>query len=236
MDRPANDPPDRATQDLSCKQVKVWDLPTRFFHWALLVSVLGLVVTGLLGGAWMPWHSRLGYLTGSLLVFRWVWGCVGGHYSRFSRFLQGPSAIFRYLSGRGKTSRLGHNPLGALSVMAMLLLLSMQVGLGLFADDRVAFSGPLSHLVDEKTVRSLSKLHRLVGKWGIPALVCLHVMAIAYHRLRWGMRLVTAMWTGMQRSGDTPVPESKDGWHQRLLALVIWCAGLGLFWWISTKA
>lgn len=217
------------------RPVKVWDLPTRVFHWTLVLAFGGLFVTGMLGGSWMTWHFRIGYLAGSLLIFRWVWGCVGGHYSRFHQFLKGPVAILRYLKHGVSGAGLGHNPLGALSVMAMLVMLSVQVAMGLFADDGIAYSGPLSYLLDEKSVSALSKLHRWVGKWVIPGLVCLHVLAIAYYRWYRGHKLVSAMWTGWQSSTEPEAPQSKDGLAQRALALGIWSVGACLFWWLSTR-
>ena len=77
--------------------IRVWDLPTRLFHWALAACVVGLVVTANVGGNWMTWHGRLGYTVLSLLLFRIVWGFIGGHWSRFGSFAYGPSSVLAYL-------------------------------------------------------------------------------------------------------------------------------------------
>jgi len=94
-------------------KVRIWDLPTRVFHWALVACIVGLVVTGQIGGTAMAWHFRLGYVVLSLLLFRLVWGFVGGHWSRFAVFVRSPATIAAYLRGH-KTPEMeaGHNPLG----------------------------------------------------------------------------------------------------------------------------
>ena len=95
-------------------RIRVWDLPTRLFHWLLALCVVGLVVTGKVGGAAMDWHARLGYAVLALLLFRLAWGFIGGHWSRFATFLYAPRSVGAYLAGRGHPDHLvGHNPLGA---------------------------------------------------------------------------------------------------------------------------
>ena len=133
--------------------VRVWDLPTRLFHWALVVCVIGQIITANVGGNWMNWHLRLGYTVLTLLLFRLVWGFVGGHWSRFSSFLYAPSTVLNYLRGQARPEhRVGHNPLGAFSVFALLAILLLQVGSGLFSDDEIAFTGPLVSLVSGEAV------------------------------------------------------------------------------------
>src|SRR6476661_5005066 len=126
-------------------RVRVWDLPTRIFHWALVACVIGLVISGWRGGDAMPWHARMGYAVATLLLFRIVWGFVGGRWSRFSSFLFSPASVSNYLRGRSHPDHLvGHNPLGAGSVLAMLAVLIAQVGTGLVSDDESSFQGPLN--------------------------------------------------------------------------------------------
>ena len=99
-------------------RVRVWDLPTRVFHWSLVFFFAGLVLTGEVGGQAMVWHFRFGYSVLSLLLFRLIWGFVGGRWSRFSAFIAGPATILRYARGEGTAQQsVGHNPLGALSVL-----------------------------------------------------------------------------------------------------------------------
>ena len=119
--------------------VRVWDLPTRIFHWALVASVIDLVITAKLGGDAMAWHFRCGYAVLTLLLFRMVWGLVGGHWSRFRSFLYSPATVLRYLRGQGAPEHsVGHNPLGSGSVFALLGFLLLQVASGLFSDDEIA--------------------------------------------------------------------------------------------------
>ncbi len=125
--------------------VRIWDLPTRLFHWVLALAVVLLVISAKVGGDAMHLHMRLGYLVFALLLFRLVWGVLGGHWSRFARFVPTPARLRAYLRGSPEASlHAGHNPLGALSVLAMLAVLSLQVASGLFADDEIAYSGPLT--------------------------------------------------------------------------------------------
>ena len=200
--------------------VRVWDLPTRCFHWGLLVCVAGAVISAKVGGNAMIWHQRAGLAVGALLVFRLVWGVVGGRWSRFASFVHAPSTILRYVRGHvgeGELVDVGHNPLGALSVLALLTLLAGQVGSGLVADDEIAFTGPLFAFVSEATSHLATSLHKTVGQIGLYVLVGLHVAAILFYRLRRGQDLVTPMVRGDKLLPPT-VPASKDGLVQRLLA------------------
>ncbi|MEW6695657.1 MAG: cytochrome b/b6 domain-containing protein [Pseudomonadota bacterium] len=198
--------------------VRVWDLPTRLFHWLLVLAVVGLVVTGNLGGNWMTWHQRLGYGVLALLLFRLLWGVVGGRWSRFAAFVRGPRAVWRYLRGQGTPAdEVGHTPLGALSVLAMLVMLAVQVGTGLISDDEIAFVGPLAHLVASETAYAATAYHKGWGKALVLTLIGLHIAAIALYRWR-GKALVPAMVHG-DKLLPPGTPASADGWPQRLLAL-----------------
>ena len=73
--------------------IKLWDLPTRLFHWLLVIAVVGAIVTVKLGGNWMLWHERFGLMVLGLIVFRVMWGFLGSSYARFSQFLVGPRRI-----------------------------------------------------------------------------------------------------------------------------------------------
>src|SRR3954465_8912216 len=166
-------------------RVRVWDLPTRLFHWLLVACVTGLVATGYTGGDAMQWHGRLGYAVLALLLFRLAWGFVGGHWSRFRSFLYAPSHVLAYLRGQAHPDHLvGHNPLGAGSVFAMLALLLAQVGTGLVGDDDTAFTGPLNRFVKNSTGLAATWYHKVVGQWLIVTLVVLHVGAVAFYLLK----------------------------------------------------
>lgn len=204
--------------------IRVWDLPTRLFHWLLVLCVVGLVITGNVGGDWMHWHARFGYAVLSLLLFRLVWGFVGGHWSRFGNFLYSPSTILNYLKGRARAEhRVGHNPLGMLSVFALLTILLLQVGSGLFADDEIAFSGPLASLVSGDAVSQATSYHKTIGKLLVIVLVVLHLLAIVFYKLVKKDNLVGPMLSG-DKTLAVKVPGARDTVATRLLALIIWCA------------
>lgn len=202
-------------------KVRVWDLPTRIFHWALVACVLALLVTGLVGGAAMYWHFRLGYAVLSLLLFRLVWGIIGGHWSRFSSFLYSPGTVVRYLRGQGAPEHVvGHNPLGAGSVFAMLFFLVLQVGTGLISDDEIAASGPFTSLVSNALVSQATYYHSKIGQPLLIALVALHVAAILFYLLLNRDNLVRAMVLG-DKELDHPAPSARDDGRSRVLAGVV---------------
>ncbi len=156
----------------------VWDLPTRLFHWSLVVLVVAAFVTAKVGGNAMVWHGRIGLAIIGLLVFRIVWGFVGSTYARFLQFVRGPGAIRAYL--RGEWNELGHNPLGALSVLALLGILTIQATTGLFSNDDIAFEGYLVPLIGMETSSSITGFHHLLEKI-LMALVALHVGSIVFY-------------------------------------------------------
>jgi len=160
-------------------QVRVWDLPTRLFHWALVICVTGQAITGTVGGNAMVWHIRLGHWVLALLLFRIIWGLVGGRWSRFGAFVYTPTSVVNYLKGQGKPEHgVGHSPIGAASVFAMLGFLLAQVASGLISDDEISSSGPLTRFVSNATVSLASRYHANIGKWVLLALVLLHLGAI----------------------------------------------------------
>ena len=178
---------------------RIWDGPTRVFHWALVVLLL---VSWLTAGENMQVHRWSGYGVIGLLVFRLWWGVAGGSTARFASFLKGPKATLAYarnLGSRAPNGAPGHNPLGAWSVMAMLAALLVQVGLGLFASDIDGLeSGPLSHLVDFDASRVAAELHETTFRI-VQGLVVLHLAAIGYYWLWKRQNLIGAMLTGKQR-------------------------------------
>ncbi|HYF41997.1 MAG TPA: cytochrome b/b6 domain-containing protein [Ramlibacter sp.] len=207
--------------------VRVWDLPTRLFHWALVLCVLGLAITGYIPGSWIDWHARLGYAVLALLLFRIVWGFVGGRWSRFAAFFYSPGSVVAYLKGRAHPDHLiGHNPLGAASVFAMLAFLLAQVATGLVSDDEIAFTGPLNRFVSTSKGLAATWYHKAVGQWILLALVLLHIAAILYYLWKKKENLVGAMVHGDKAVGTAAQP-SRDDAASRLVALVVFalCAG-----------
>lgn len=213
-------------------RVRVWDLPTRLFHWLLAACVVLLVATGYIGGDAMPWHARFGYAVLALLLFRLAWGFLGGRWSRFRSFLYQPASVRAYLGGRAHPDHLvGHNPLGAGSVFAMLLVLLAQVGTGLFADDEIAFTGPLNRFVANATGLAATWYHKAVGQWLLIGLVLLHLAAITWYSAKKGEGVVRAMVAG-DKDLAAPAPSSRDDVRSRLLALVLIVACAALVAWI----
>ena len=207
---------------------RVWDLPTRIFHWALVICIVGLVTTGLLGGNAMLWHMRLGFTVLSLLLFRVIWGLIGGHWSRFASFIYAPSTVLAYLKGAGKPEHsVGHNPLGAGSVFAMLLFLLAQVGSGLVSDDDIATSGPLSKFVSNAIVSSATSYHKNVGKYVLLLLVVLHIAAIIFYLMKKKENLIAPMIHG-DKALEHPLPASRDDASSRVLAAFVFAACAGL--------
>ena len=217
-------------------RVRVWDLPTRIFHWTLMLAVIALAISGTIGGNAMVWHFRFGYTVLTLLLFRITWGIVGGRWSRFSAFIYSPRSVINYLKGQGKPEQsVGHSPLAAGSVFAILAVLIAQVSSGLFSDDDIAFAGPLTRFVSSAVVKLATNYHSNIGKWLLLALLLLHVGAIVYYLWR-KHNLVNAMLHG-DKEVATPMLGSRDDTVSRIGALLIFCTcAAGVFWIASLAA
>jgi cytochrome b len=203
------------------RRALVWDLPTRLFHGLLILVVLGLWVSAKIGSDAMVWHMRLGYTGLGLLLFRVLWGFVGGYWSRFAHFPVGFRSVWAYLAGsRAPHLHRGHNPLGSWSVLAMLSLLFLQVGSGLFADDEIAWMGPLSVFAPSAWVQLATHYHKNVGQWLLLVLLGLHVLAVLFYTYCKHQALLAAMWHGHKNVGDQ-APQSIDTGKRRILALVL---------------
>lgn len=176
--------------------IHIWDLPHRLFHWLLAASVTASYITAKIGGALIDWHGRLGLFILGLLVFRIVWGFIGSPHSRFVTFFPTFPRLVAYLKGRWQG--IGHNPLGGLSVIALLATLAVQVGTGLFANDDIAFEGPLFDFVDKSFSDQLTGWHNTVFDF-LLALVVLHLVAIIFYRWVKKTNLVVPMLTGKKK-------------------------------------
>ena len=216
-------------------KVRVWDLPTRVFHWTLTLAVLGLAISGLVGGNAMVWHFRLGYTVLALLLFRVVWGLVGGKWSRFGAFVYSPRSVIDYLKGNVQREHsVGHSPIGAGSVFAMLGILIAQVGSGLLSDDEIAFAGPLTRFVSNASVSLATNYHKNIGKWLLLALVVLHVMAILLYLWR-KHNLISAMLHG-DKELVVQVPGSRDDAASRIGALLVFGLCCAAAAWVASLA
>ncbi|WP_298396560.1 cytochrome b/b6 domain-containing protein [uncultured Azonexus sp.] len=201
----------------SKKRILVWDLPTRLFHWLLVGAVVGLVVTGKVGGNLIDWHGKIGLLVLGLVVFRLVWGIVGSTYARFCQFFPTPAKIATYLKGGWQAP--GHNPLGAFSVFALLGVLIFQLLTGLVANDDIAFVGPLYDLVGRDLSNLATGWHRLSVDVLI-ALIVLHLAAIMFYAHVKKDNLVKPMVRGWKEV-DQGEPARGGGALALVVALVI---------------
>jgi len=210
------------------KIIRVWDLPIRVFHWLLVLCIVGSLVSVNLGENAIEWHAYFGYSILTLLIFRILWGFVGSTHARFIAFFPNREKILNYLQGKAPRV-LGHNPLGAISVFALLLALSIQVVTGLFSDDEIAFQGPLAKYVSNSFISILSEIHE-GNQVVIYVLITIHIAAIIYYKKFKGEDLITPMIRGDKEIDPSEevsyLPSdlgraSKDGALQRGLALVL---------------
>ena len=181
-------------------KICIWDLPTRLFHWLLVMVVIGSFVSVKLGGNTMIWHGRFGYLVLTLIFFRLIWGFVGTHHARFAHFIRSPKAILAYLKNPVETP--GHSPVGAISVLLLIGLFLTQALAGLFASDDIAFDGPLAKYVASNWVELLTSFHRW-NEWVLLALVGTHIGTILYYKYTKRINLISAMITGDKEWAET---------------------------------
>jgi cytochrome b len=195
-----------ATSSAASTRIQLWDLPLRIFHWSLVTAVSTAIITGKAGGSWMAIHSYAGQTIVGLLVFRIVWGLIGSDTARFAHFVPSPARIVAYLQGQWQG--LGHNPLGALSVIALLGVLLTQAVTGLFGNDDIAFTGPLVSLVADELSLKLTGIHRQLINV-VYLLLALHITAIVFYARVKRDKLVKPMVTGWKDvPADTPAPRT----------------------------
>lgn len=197
--------------------IQLWDLPVRIFHWSLLAAVSTAIVTGKLGGAWMPVHGQAGLAIVGLVVFRLAWGVLGSTHARFITFAPTPGRILAYVKGRWRG--VGHNPLGALSVFALLGVLGVQSTTGLFSNDDIAFTGPLAALVEEALSLRLTSWHHQLANV-LFVLLGLHIAAILFYVHVKKDKLIQPMVTGAKEvPAGTPEPR-RAGWLALTVSLL----------------
>ena len=210
------------------KIIRVWDLPIRLFHWLLVVCIAGSFVTINLGDEFIQWHAYFGYSILTLLIFRIIWGFVGSTHARFASFLPTKKAIFDYLSGSSPRV-LGHNPVGAISVFALIFVLCVQVFTGLFVDDEVSFQGPLAKYVSDSISSLLSEIHE-GNQVVILTLIAIHIAAIIFYKKFKGEDLIKPMISGDKEIDPSEEAKylpadlgraSRDGALQRSFALLL---------------
>lgn len=232
----ANDP--RTTARVVADEgrgVLVWDVAVRIIHWALLVSVVGAWLTRELEGDWFAWHTRFGYAVLVLVATRIIWGFVGTRHARYADFLRGPRAIIRYLrsSGTSAPPHAGHNPLGALMIIALLGMLLAQALTGLFANDQVFETGPLFGYVTIDTSDRLTSLHKQLFDW-IVAAVAVHVAAAFFYLWARRENLILPMITGRKRPEHVPPGQGIESSRLWLALLVAAVLIIALVWVVRT--
>jgi cytochrome b len=206
---------------MDTRRIKLWDLPIRLFHWSLALLVLAAIVTGKIGGNAIVWHGRIGLLLLGLIVFRIVWGVIGSSHARFASFFPTPGTVRAYLQGRWHG--VGHNPLGAFSVLGLLALISFQVASGLLGNDDIAFNGPLADLVSKALSDRLTGLHKLSVNLLI-GLIALHLAAILYYVHIRKDNLLKPMFTGwkdLKPGQGEPAKSASGGGPVALLAALL---------------
>lgn len=199
-------------------RITVWDLPTRLFHWALVLLVIAMVWTGWTGK--LELHMTLGQAVLSLVLFRLVWGFTGNRYARFTEFVTGPISCLRYLGSLFSASdekHVGHNPAGGYAILAMLVLLAVQAGSGLFTSDDIFTDGPLFSKVSSATGSLLSTIHRRTI-WILLGVIGLHLLANVFYLVVKKNDLISPMVTG-RKLAPTAADAGRGG--HPLLALVI---------------
>ena len=208
-------------------RIAVWDLPTRLFHWALV---------GLIAFSWwtaeeeeLELHLYSGYAILTLLVFRLLWGLFGSSTARFRNFVRGPAAVLAYVRDMRGWKAIGHSPLGALSVVALLGLVLLQVATGLFnSDNDGLYEGPLARFASEDLVDTAHDVHELVFNL-LLVFIALHVAAVLFYRLFLGKKLVGPMLTGKAALDPETEPMRPGRGWVALLCLVV---ALGVTRWI----
>lgn len=205
----------------------IWDLPLRLFHWALVLLIIGAWYTAENG--LLDQHQAIGMTILILLLFRLIWGFVGGSTARFSQFWSGPAKLAAYMRDRASWRAIGHNPLGSLSVFALLGAVAVQVGLGLFSTDNDGLmEGPLAGLVSLDMTDTLTDLHE---SWFnvLLGLIGLHIAAILIYLLK-GKNLVGPMVTGEGEVPAQAAPLRKSRWWVALVSLFAAWAIAGVIW------
>jgi len=213
---------------MTTREIWVWDGPVRTVHWFQAALVATSVATGFTGGNALALHRRSGYAILALVVFRVLWGFTGGRHARFATFLRGPRAVIDFVRetvARRSPLHLGHNPLAGWMTLALLAALLAQAGTGLFANDDLAFEGPLATVVAKGVSDALTGAHE-VGASILIALVAMHLGAVLFHLAVERRNLVTPMLTGRARwpeGLEAPDPGRPRPW----LAAALFLAACG---------
>lgn len=211
-------------QQMTKASVKVWDIPTRLFHWGLVAVFIFQFVTGDILDDAMQLHFYGGYVALGLILFRIIWGFVGSYHARFSSFLYSPAVAIRYMKGTADTQTyLGHNPLGGYSVMAILAVMMTQAVSGLFMTDDIFFNGPYYGALGSAVDDVMSFLHHnaFLVMW---FLIALHIAAITYYTFKKKQALVPAMFHGKKPATTDQSMAVKTPWIAFIVSVLVTAA------------
>lgn len=200
-------------------RIKIWDLPIRLFHWALVVSFAVSVISIEVYGN-IEVHFISGLVVLGLIIFRLCWGFLGTSTAKFSNFYPSFTAAYRYLRSDDKANKIGHSPLAAFAVYAMLLALLVQAASGLFSDDEIYFTGPLNRFVGSDVVAILATVHFYTSRL-LFVLVALHLLAIAWYFFKKKENLISPMVTGYKNIDEKKIPILKESLSNVSLPLLI---------------
>ena len=213
-------------KDNNVATTMVWDIPVRFFHWALVLLIGFSWLSGEM--EWMDWHMYSGYAVLTLVLFRVLWGFFGSTHARFGDFLYGPGALIAYvrtLPSRTAAKFAGHNPLGGISVVLILLCVLVQTGTGLFSNDDILTEGPLyKHVTKE-----LSDLMTTIHKYNFDVMLTLigvHVAAVMYYLLYKSENLIKPMFTGRKHLPAGAAPAKMRSTLLAFVLLLVCAAGV----------
>ena len=214
------------------RSVKVWDVPTRLFHWILALLILAAYLSH---DFWtIQRHMQIGYVALTLVAFRVVWGVVGSETSLFWNFVPTPARTVGYVRGllQGRPPEtVGHNPLGSILIYAMLVLVAFQATTGLFANDAIFSEGPLAKLVSDDTSDMLTDWHEQ-SFWILVSCIALHVTANTLYELVLRQPLIRAMITGRKPvPADAPAPRLRPAWW----AVPALAVAAGVVWYVVTR-
>ena len=207
--------------------VKIWDLPTRIFHWTLALLILYQLSTSLLGEGPSETHLYVGYVITTLVLFRISWGFYGGTTSKFINFLYAPSTVLNYLFKKNSQNRqfFGHNPAGGYSVIFILASVAIQTITGMFCDDDIMLAGPLRSLVADDTTSIINQIHS-INAWFLLGLITLHLVAITWHYFFKKDNIISPMVTGKKNAPATLDQNINVQENLRRAALLLMLASL----------
>jgi cytochrome b len=214
------------TQQGENKSVPVWDMPVRLFHWILVLLIAFSWLSSEMD--WMTWHMYSGYTILTLILFRILWGFVGSTHARFSDFIYGPRALIGYiktLPSRTAAKFAGHNPLGGISVVLILLCVLAQAGTGLFANDDIIYEGPLFKHVSKELSDWLTTIHKYNFNL-LLVLIGVHIAAVLYYLLWKSENLVKPMFTGRKQLPAGAVPATMRSAGLAVVLLAVCAAGV----------